>query len=297
MFRNRVSMFLVVGVAVALCCFFAGCGEEQVKEPAADIEVVAPVVEDVEPKSVVEAIVEPVVEVTEAVVEVTEAVVEPVVEVTEAVVEPVVEVTEAVVEPVVEVVEAVVAPVVAVVKPAPVKKIRVAFLTDINDTEIVIELDKEKAPRTVSNFLRYVNEKFYDGLIIHRVVPKFMIQMGGFDPKLVELPTHFAIKNEASNGLSNIRGTVAMARTDGADTATSQFFINLKNNAFLNFGGTYPAGYAVFGKVVEGMEVVDAIAKVKTTTKRVKDKPLMKLEDSPVEIITIKSARIIKNEK
>jgi peptidyl-prolyl cis-trans isomerase A (cyclophilin A) len=267
MFRNRVSLFLVVGFAVILSGFFAGCGEEQVKDSSPELEVVAPVVKDAEPKTVVDAIVEPVVEVAAAVV-----------------------------APVVEVTTAVIAPVVAVVAPAPVKT-RVAFLTDANDIEIVIELDREKAPITVRNFLRYVNEGFYDGLVIHRVVPKFMIQMGGFDQELAEKQTHYAIKNESSNGLGNLRGTVAMARQTGADTATSQFFINLKNNAFLNYGGSNRAGYTVFGKVVEGMEVVDAIAKVKTTTKRVKDNPLMKLEDSPVEIITIISAKIVKNTK
>ena len=139
----------------------------------------------------------------------------------------------------------------------------VKFETSMGD--IVIELNPEKAPITVNNFLRYVNEGFYDGTIFHRVIPNFMIQGGGFDANLVEKTTHEPIKNEAANGLKNDRGTIAMARTNDPDSATAQFFINHVNNAGLNYPSN--GGYAVFGKVVQGMEVVDAIANVPTTNK------------------------------
>jgi cyclophilin family peptidyl-prolyl cis-trans isomerase len=122
--------------------------------------------------------------------------------------------------------------------------------------DIKVELDAEKAPITVENFLRYVDDGFFDGTIFHRVIPGFMIQCGGFDREMVQKDTREAIKNEADNGLSNDRGSLAMARTSEVNSATSQFFINLKDNDFLNHGSR-DFGYAVFGRVVDGMEVVN----------------------------------------
>ena len=131
---------------------------------------------------------------------------------------------------------------------------------------ITVELDDEKAPITVKNFLDYAASGHYDGTIFHRVIDKFMIQGGGFTKAMDQKPTKAPIKNEASNGLTNKRGTIAMARTMVVDSATSQFFINLVDNDFLNFRAPTPQyyGYAVFGKVTDGMDVVDRIAKVKT---------------------------------
>lgn len=146
--------------------------------------------------------------------------------------------------------------------------------------DIVIELNSEKAPITCKNFLQYVDEKYYEGTIFHRVIKDFMIQGGGMNAQMRQKPTRSAIINEAKNGLKNDRGTVAMARTSDPDSATSQFFINHANNDFLNCG-VRDAGYAVFGKVVEGMDVVDKIAGVKT-----------KAGDVPVETITINSVTI-----
>ena len=129
--------------------------------------------------------------------------------------------------------------------------------------EIARELDPEKAPATVANFLAYVDAGFYDGTVFHRVIPEFMIQGGGFDIDMVEKKTRAPIRNEADNGLHNQRGSIAMARRPDKDSATSQFFINLKENAFLDHG-TRDFGYAVFGQVTQGMDVVDAIAAVDT---------------------------------
>ncbi|MGA7982048.1 MAG: peptidylprolyl isomerase [Chromatiaceae bacterium] len=131
---------------------------------------------------------------------------------------------------------------------------------------ITIELYPEKAPQTVKSFLTYVDEGFYDGTIFHRVIPGFMIQGGGFTGDMQQKSTHAPIKNEADNGLKNDRGTIAMARTSDPDSATAQFFINLKDNDFLNHTGktTRGWGYAVFGKVTDGMEVVDKIAAAPT---------------------------------
>jgi peptidyl-prolyl cis-trans isomerase A (cyclophilin A) len=156
---------------------------------------------------------------------------------------------------------------------------------------ITLELDRVKAPITVENFLKYVDSGFYDGLVFHRVIPRFMIQAGGMkdvNNTLMEkregaLPP---IKNESGNGLSNTQGTIAMARTSNPDSATSQFFINHGANAKLD---GYGGGYAVFGKVIEGMDVVDAIAKAETTTKL--DAGQMPHENVPVKPISIKSAR------
>src|SRR3954470_11278326 len=131
---------------------------------------------------------------------------------------------------------------------------------------IVIELDDAKAPVTVANFLSYVDAGHYNGTIFHRVIPDFMIQGGGFTKDMQQKPVKAPIKNEGANGLKNANYTVAMARTGVRDSATSQFFINVKDNEFLNYSGENPQGwgYAVFGKVVEGKETVDKIKKVPT---------------------------------
>ena len=131
---------------------------------------------------------------------------------------------------------------------------------------ITLALDDEKAPETVANFVRYAKDGHYDGTIFHRVIDGFMIQGGGFTKDMNQKATREPIRNEATNGLKNARGTIAMARTMVVDSATSQFFINLVDNGFLDFQSPTPQGfgYAVFGKVTDGMEVVDAIAKVKT---------------------------------
>ena len=131
---------------------------------------------------------------------------------------------------------------------------------------ITLELDEERAPQTVANFAEYAKAGFYDGTIFHRVIDGFMIQGGGFTRNMDQKPTRAPIRNEAMNGLKNARGTIAMARTMVVDSATSQFFINLVDNDFLDFTSPTPQGfgYAVFGAVTDGMDVVDAIAKVKT---------------------------------
>jgi peptidyl-prolyl cis-trans isomerase B (cyclophilin B) len=131
---------------------------------------------------------------------------------------------------------------------------------------ITLELNEEKAPETVRNFVKYAEDGHYDGTIFHRVIDGFMIQGGGFTKAMNQKPTREPIRNEAMNGLKNERGTIAMARTMVVDSATSQFFINLVDNAFLDFSSPTPQGfgYAVFGKVIDGMNVVDSIAKVKT---------------------------------
>ena len=131
---------------------------------------------------------------------------------------------------------------------------------------IELELDAEKAPISTANFIDYVKSGQYDGTIFHRVIPDFMIQGGGFTPDMSQKSVKAAIKNEATNGLKNLRGTIAMARTGVVDSATCQFFINVKDNTFLNHTNTSPQGYgyAVFGKVTKGMDVVDKITKVPT---------------------------------
>jgi cyclophilin family peptidyl-prolyl cis-trans isomerase len=164
------------------------------------------------------------------------------------------------------------------------KQKKVKLETTMGD--IVIELNEKAAPVTVKNFLTYVGEGFYDGTIFHRVIPNFMIQGGGFTPDMSQKQTHPPITNEASNGLKNDRGTIAMARTSNPNSATSQFFINHKNNDPLNYAGPNNPGYAVFGKVVSGMEVVDKIAAVKTTQKGPH-------ADVPVEPVIIKSAKVV----
>lgn len=131
---------------------------------------------------------------------------------------------------------------------------------------IVIELNQEKAPNTVANFLEYVKSGHYDGTIFHRVIDGFMIQGGGMDANMKEKSTNAPIQNEADNGLKNEVGTIAMARTSDPHSATAQFFINVKDNSFLNFSGKNPQGwgYAVFGKVIEGMDIVNKIKGVPT---------------------------------
>ncbi len=155
---------------------------------------------------------------------------------------------------------------------------------------IKVELFEDKAPITVKNFLGYVDDKFYDGTVFHRVIGKehsgkdFMVQGGGFEPGLKQKKTKDPIKNEANNGLSNTRGTLAMARTGVVDSATAQFFINVADNKFLDHQGPQQFGYAVFGRVIEGMDVVDKIKAVKTGSKNGYD-------DVPVEDVVIKSIK------
>ncbi|MBI1921941.1 MAG: peptidyl-prolyl cis-trans isomerase [Geobacter sp.] len=152
---------------------------------------------------------------------------------------------------------------------------------------IKIELFKDKAPISARNFLAYVADGYYDGLIFHRVIKNFMIQGGGLDESMQPKKTKFAIKNEAANGLTNKRGTLAMARTAVVDSATSQFFINVVDNPFLDYKGKTPDlfGYAVFGQVIEGMDVVDAIKEVKTGSKAGHS-------DVPLEPVFIKSVKV-----
>jgi len=152
--------------------------------------------------------------------------------------------------------------------------------------DIVIELNEEAAPVTVRNFLDYVEDGFFNGKIFHRVIPNFMIQGGGFTAEMTQDKTRDPIANEADNGLKNERGSVAMARTNNPDSATAQFFINHTDNDFLNYAGGANPGYAVFGKTVEGMDVVDAIAAVETATRN-------GMDDVPVEPVVIKSATIV----
>jgi peptidyl-prolyl cis-trans isomerase B (cyclophilin B) len=159
---------------------------------------------------------------------------------------------------------------------------------ETNKGRIVLELDPEKAPKTVANFLEYVKAGFYDGTLFHRVIPNFMIQGGGFDASQKQKPTRSPVENEAHNQLTNEPGTIAMARTNDPHSATAQFFINLKNNSFLNHTGKNAQGwgYTVFGKVVEGMDAVEAIAKVKTAPGRIS-------EAVPAETVVIEKATVV----
>jgi peptidyl-prolyl cis-trans isomerase B (cyclophilin B) len=149
--------------------------------------------------------------------------------------------------------------------------------------DITVELNRAKAPKSVENILSYVNDGFFDNTIFHRVISNFMIQGGGFTADMVRKPTRDPIQNEASNRLKNRRGTLSMARTGEIHSATAQFFINVKDNAFLDYKGTSAAdyGYAVFGKVTEGMDVVDKIKDVKTGA-----------QDVPAETVLIKTIRL-----
>ena len=159
---------------------------------------------------------------------------------------------------------------------------------ETNKGTIVLELNAGKAPKTVENFLNYVKDGFYDGTIFHRVIGNFMIQGGGFTPDMQQKETQAAIPNEANNGLSNDNGTIAMARTGDPHSATAQFFINVKDNHFLNFTGENPQGwgYAVFGKVTEGMDVVTAIKEVETSNKG-------HFQDVPVNDVVIEKVTIV----
>ncbi|MFZ2446638.1 MAG: peptidylprolyl isomerase [Syntrophobacteraceae bacterium] len=159
-------------------------------------------------------------------------------------------------------------------------------LMKTSEGAIRIELWADKAPGTVKNFLEYVDEGFFDGTIFHRVIDNFMIQGGGFTPDMQQKPTHAQIKNEASADLKNAVGTLAMARTNVVDSATAQFFINVKDNEFLNHRDKSPAGYgyAVFGKVIEGMDVVDKIKKVPTTR-------VGMFQDVPAKPVVIESVK------
>jgi cyclophilin family peptidyl-prolyl cis-trans isomerase len=160
---------------------------------------------------------------------------------------------------------------------------------DTTKGQIVLELYLQMAPETVVNFLSYVDAKFYDGTIFHRVIPNFMIQGGGFTADMERKPAKEPIKNEADKGLKNDRGTIAMARTGDPHSATAQFYINTINNDFLNHKNKTQQGwgYAAFGKVVKGMDVVDAISAVKTTKRG-------SFQDVPVEAVVIRSARRLK---
>ena len=163
---------------------------------------------------------------------------------------------------------------------------KVKLATSMGD--IVVELDREKAPKTVDNFVQYVKAGHYNDTVFHRVIGNFMIQGGGFKADMSEKPTRGAIPLEARNGLSNVRGTVAMARTAVPDSATAQFFINVQDNPFLDAANARDGnGYAVFGKVVEGMDVVDRIKAVPTGSKG-------PYENVPVQPVTIKTATLEK---
>lgn len=170
---------------------------------------------------------------------------------------------------------------------APAPAPRVALNTNLG--RIVIELDAAKAPKSAENFLQYVRDGFYSGTVFHRVIPGFMAQGGGFTADLQLKPTRAAIPNEANNGLSNLRGTVAMARTNDPHSATAQFFINVVDNQRLDFVSEQDGlwGYAVFGKVVEGMEVVDKIIAIPTGGQG----PLPR--DVPVEPVVIESSELL----
>ncbi len=163
---------------------------------------------------------------------------------------------------------------------------------ETNLGEIVVELWPDKAPLTVKNFLKYVEAGAYNGTIFHRVIDGFMIQGGGFRPDMTKIKTLAPIKNEARPDVKNFRGTIAMARTGVIDSATSQFFINVRDNHFLDHRDNSPRGfgYAVFGKVIKGMDVVDKIAKVRTTSRGL-------YRDVPVEPVIIKSVKKLGSSK
>ena len=161
-----------------------------------------------------------------------------------------------------------------------------AVVLSTNLGDITIELDAEKAPKTVDNFLSYVKSGHYDGTIFHRVIDGFMIQGGGFEPGMKQKESGEPIDNEAANGLANEKYTVAMARTNDPHSATAQFFINVKDNSFLDYAGPDQWGYCVFGRVTAGTEVVDEIRKVKTSTKGFHG-------DVPVEDVIIEKAEIV----
>ena len=166
------------------------------------------------------------------------------------------------------------------------KESLVYVLMTTSKGDILLELNREKAPVSVENFVNYTDQKFYDGTIFHRVIPTFMIQGGGFSADMKQKSTGNPIKNEWQNGLKNVRGSIAMARTNAPDSATAQFFINVKDNPNLDQPMSGGAGYAVFGRVASGMDVVDAIKAVPTTT-------VGGHRDVPVEPVTIKEVKTI----
>ena len=176
----------------------------------------------------------------------------------------------------------------ALAEPSPAEdpKPRIAFETNLG--RFVVELFPEAAPRTVENVLQYVEDGFYDGTVFHRVIPGFMIQGGGFTEDLAKKSTRSPVPNEADNGLANARGTVAMARTGDPHSATAQFFVNLVDNAYLDHRSKDDRGwgYTVFGRVVEGMEVVDGIAGVPTATRS-------GMQNVPKDAVVIESARVV----
>jgi len=161
----------------------------------------------------------------------------------------------------------------------------IKFVIDTSKGNIVIETYPKKAPITVKNFESYVNKRFYNNAIFHRVIDGFMIQGGGFTKDMAQKQTDAPIQNEASNGLKNEKYTIAMARTSIPDSATSQFFINVNNNNFLDYPGQDGAGYCVFGKVIEGQDVVDKIAKLKTRVKN-------GMGDVPIKTVKINSIKV-----
>lgn len=167
---------------------------------------------------------------------------------------------------------------------------KVEFKTTMGN--FVVELDDVKAPKTTANFLNYVKSGFYNGTIFHRVIDGFMIQGGGFTPDLVQKPTDAPVVSEANNGLKNNTYTIAMARTSDPDSATSQFFINVKDNESLNYPNAMGNGYTVFGKVISGTQTIDAIRKVPTM---IASAPRMgRMADVPSKTVTIESATILK---
>ncbi|MET3120793.1 peptidyl-prolyl cis-trans isomerase B (cyclophilin B) [Oxalobacteraceae bacterium GrIS 2.11] len=161
-----------------------------------------------------------------------------------------------------------------------------AVLLTTNHGTIKIELDAEKAPKTVANFLSYVNDGFYANTIFHRVIDGFMVQGGGFETGMKQKPTKGNVDNEAKNGLKNVKYSVAMARTSDPHSASAQFFINITNNSFLDYPGQDGWGYCVFGAVVEGMDVVDKIRSVKTTRSGM-------FQDVPAEDVVIEKAEVV----
>jgi len=161
-----------------------------------------------------------------------------------------------------------------------------SVLLTTNHGQITLELDADKAPKTVENFLSYVKSGHYDGTIFHRVIDGFMIQGGGFSPDMRQKPTEDPVENEANNGLTNDRYTIAMARTSDPHSASAQFFINVNDNDFLNYPGSDGWGYCVFGKVTSGTEVVDKIGKVDTGRRSM-------FSDVPTEDVVIEKAEIV----
>ena len=169
----------------------------------------------------------------------------------------------------------------------PATPVKVKFTTSLGS--IIVQLNPEKAPVSSANFLTYVNEGFYNGTIFHRVIKGFMAQGGGFDASFKQKATHQPIQNEANNGLSNKRGTLAMARTNDPNSATAQFFINMKDNNFLDYSAPTPSGwgYAVFGEVLEGLDVVDKMAEQATGNKNGH-------QDVPKTDIVLEKAEVLK---